>query len=78
MLRIFETHILPGFSAVLGFEDTIPIGHTSLVVVLACSHPQDILVIRVHGDTSDGVGALLVEDRCESGPGVYGFPDTAR
>jgi hypothetical protein len=77
VLRVLQTHLLPGTPAVHRPVDTVSIGNASLAVVLSRADPHIERVLRVDGHAPDGVRALVVEDRLPCGAVVDGQPDTA-
>src|SRR5258707_4642464 len=62
---IGKTHVGPGFPGVGGFIDSV--AHYVAIANhprLASSHPNDARVGRCNGQSADGCGGLLGQDRC--------------
>ena len=78
MLGLLEADVLPALSTVGRFVDAVAVGHRALTVVLARADPDDVRVLRVEGHATDGVGALVVEDRRPGRARVVGLPHSAR
>ena len=78
MLGLLEADVVPALSTVGRFVDAVAVGHRALTVVLARADPDDVRVLRVQGHATDGVGALVVEDRRPGRAGVVGLPHSAR
>src|SRR5579872_2379630 len=77
VLGVLEAYIAPGAAGVFTFVNTVAIGDTPLVIVLAGAGPDDGGILRVDGDGADGVGAVIIEDRSPGGAVVVGQEDAA-
>src|ERR1019366_9766877 len=72
-----QPHVVEGEPAVLALIDAVAIGNAALVIVLAGAHPDHGGVLGIYGDPTDGVGAVVVEDRRPGGAVVGGGEDVA-
>ena len=77
MLRILEADVLPGFSAVGGFVNSITPRHAVARVGFSCAHPDCVGIRRVRGHGSDSADGLMFEDRLPGGAFAGAFPHTA-
>ena len=75
--RILQPHACPVLAAVKGFIDSIAVTECPLAVVFARAGPNDIRVLWIHSQTSDGMGAVIIKNRPPCRAGVDGFPDVA-
>ena len=74
---IFQSDVLPIFSAIVGAIDTVaPTGRVA-IVRFTCSHPNHIRIGWSDGNGADGERGLLVEDRIERHAVVTRFENAA-
>ena len=77
MLRISQTHVLPGLAAIVRPVYAITKRDMTSANVFTGAGPDYIRVARIRGQTADGIAGLIVENGCPGCTGVNGFPDTA-
>ena len=61
MLGGLEADVLPALAAVIGAVDAVTVADAALAIVLPCTDPDDIRILRIDGDTADGIGSFAVE-----------------
>src|SRR6266404_722198 len=74
---IFQTHVLPGLTAVQRAINAVAPGRTLAIVWLAGSDPDDVGIGRRYADVADRGRSLFIKDRLEGRAGVSSFPHAA-
>ena len=71
---IFQSHMLPAFSAVLCFPYACTCVGRTKYIGFPCSSPDDLRIYRVDSDISDGCCTFMFEHRFKCDSFVYTFP----
>src|SRR4030095_3999123 len=75
VLRVFQSHVLPGLAAIERAIDAVAPGRALPIVGLTASNPDYVWVGRGNTEIADRRRALVIEDGFEGRAGVCGFPD---
>src|SRR5262245_7634943 len=61
-LALFQTHVLPGSSAISRFVNTVAEGDAVSDIRLACAHPDHVWISWCKGDIADRQAAFPFKD----------------
>ena len=74
MMAFGQAHILPCFTAVDRFIDSIAIIGSTAVIVLTGSNPYYVRVVRIDSHIADTYYAVVIENRVKGDPVINCFP----
>src|SRR6267143_6625808 len=70
-------HVRPGFTGVGGFMNSVAGGEVRALQSFAAADVNNVRIGWCDGESADGAGGLIVENRTPGVAEIRGFPDTA-